>query len=187
MTLGRTSSGAIKIKTDEAGGGLRAVECACCGGCGCSLSFKLDENVTQASGSFGFTITDGFENYSFGGSFSVELETTSIGRNAYFNVGGTEESYSSGGQIFYRNEGCLDLGLDAGGFDGTTISSIAASGDSPPVPQEECLPTDLFGNMTGTVNNVFITINGKRVGGVFIDFYAEMSLVGNATWDITFS
>jgi hypothetical protein len=28
MTLGRTSSGAIKIKTD----GLRAVECACCGG-----------------------------------------------------------------------------------------------------------------------------------------------------------
>jgi hypothetical protein len=30
MTLGRTSSGAIKIKTD---GGLRAVECGCCGGC----------------------------------------------------------------------------------------------------------------------------------------------------------
>ena len=32
MTLGRTSSGSIKIKTD---GGLRAVNCACCGGCGC--------------------------------------------------------------------------------------------------------------------------------------------------------
>ena len=31
MTLGRTSSGAIKIKTD---GGLRAVSCACCGGGG---------------------------------------------------------------------------------------------------------------------------------------------------------
>jgi len=30
MTLGRTSSGAIKIKTDEAGGGLRAVSCGCC-------------------------------------------------------------------------------------------------------------------------------------------------------------
>lgn len=30
MTLGLTSSGAIKIKTD---GGLRAVNCACCGGC----------------------------------------------------------------------------------------------------------------------------------------------------------
>lgn len=31
MTLGRTASGSIKIKTDEAGGGLRAVECGCCG------------------------------------------------------------------------------------------------------------------------------------------------------------
>ena len=38
MTLGRTSSGAIKIKTDSAGGGLRAVECGCCDTaiCGCS-------------------------------------------------------------------------------------------------------------------------------------------------------
>ena len=32
MTLGRTPAGALKIKTD---GGLRAVECACCGGCDC--------------------------------------------------------------------------------------------------------------------------------------------------------
>jgi hypothetical protein len=30
MTLGLTASGSIKIKTD---GGLRAVECACCGPC----------------------------------------------------------------------------------------------------------------------------------------------------------
>lgn len=35
MTLGRSSTGAIKIKTDEAGGGLRAVNCGCCGGGGC--------------------------------------------------------------------------------------------------------------------------------------------------------
>lgn len=35
MTLGRSSTGALKIKTDKAGGGLRAVNCACCGGCGC--------------------------------------------------------------------------------------------------------------------------------------------------------
>jgi hypothetical protein len=35
MTLGRTSSGAIKIKTDG-DAGLRAVECACCGG-GCVI------------------------------------------------------------------------------------------------------------------------------------------------------
>ena len=35
MTLGRTSSGAIKIKTNG-DAGLRAVECACCGG-GCVI------------------------------------------------------------------------------------------------------------------------------------------------------
>lgn len=37
MTLGRTPEGAIKIKTDEEGGGLRAVNCACCVPpvCGC--------------------------------------------------------------------------------------------------------------------------------------------------------
>jgi hypothetical protein len=41
MTLGRTPTGAIKIKTD---GGLRAVECACCGGCGCR-SIKITDPV----------------------------------------------------------------------------------------------------------------------------------------------
>jgi hypothetical protein len=34
MTLGRSSTGAIKIKTDSPG--LRAVECACCVECNCS-------------------------------------------------------------------------------------------------------------------------------------------------------
>ena len=53
MTLGRTSSGSIKIKTD---GGLRAVECACCESpCACyqvnapsSISSILN-NITSAS------------------------------------------------------------------------------------------------------------------------------------------
>ena len=36
MTLGRTSSGAVKIKTD--GGTTRAVECACCGSLGCQIT-----------------------------------------------------------------------------------------------------------------------------------------------------
>jgi hypothetical protein len=44
MTLGRSSTGAIKIKTDEEGGGLRAVECACCRKCGFKLS---DANVFE--------------------------------------------------------------------------------------------------------------------------------------------
>jgi hypothetical protein len=40
MTLGLSNSGAIKIKTDEAGGGLRAVECACCSPCYCNTPTK---------------------------------------------------------------------------------------------------------------------------------------------------
>ena len=56
MTLGLTSSGAVKIKTDEEGGGLRAVECACCEApCACyqlkvpsSISSILN-NLTSAS------------------------------------------------------------------------------------------------------------------------------------------
>ena len=48
MTLGRTSSGAIKIKTD---GGLRAVNCACCGGCECGIIIpqELRELVANAT------------------------------------------------------------------------------------------------------------------------------------------
>jgi len=41
MILGRTASNAIKIKTDIAGGGLRAVECACCCGCLTSIPSEL--------------------------------------------------------------------------------------------------------------------------------------------------
>ena len=39
MTLGLTSSGAVKIKTD---GGLRAVNCACCGGCLCGSATPIN-------------------------------------------------------------------------------------------------------------------------------------------------
>ena len=48
MTLGLTSSGAVKIKTDN---GLRAVNCACCGGCGCGISIPqaLRELVANAT------------------------------------------------------------------------------------------------------------------------------------------
>lgn len=50
MTLGRTASNAIKIKTDEAGGGLRAVGCACCGGRGCQITQAQFDTIR-----YGFT------------------------------------------------------------------------------------------------------------------------------------
>ncbi|MFZ9964798.1 MAG: hypothetical protein ACO3GO_06275 [Terrimicrobiaceae bacterium] len=49
MTLGRSSTGAIKIKTDEAGGGLRAVECGCCGGPGGYYYEFFDEACPELS------------------------------------------------------------------------------------------------------------------------------------------
>jgi hypothetical protein len=75
MTLGRTSSGALKIKTD---GGLRAVECACCG-CGeCFVSIpssirELAANATAES----FSI-NGQNPYDF-----VRFSDTSWGAVAY--------------------------------------------------------------------------------------------------------
>ena len=45
MTLGRTSAGKIKIKTD---GGLRAVECGCCGPCG-GCEFPLSSILVTVS------------------------------------------------------------------------------------------------------------------------------------------
>lgn len=59
MTLGRTSSGAIKIKTD---GGLRAVECTCCASpCSCpdNQGFIFNPPITgefQIDGDWSSTI-----------------------------------------------------------------------------------------------------------------------------------
>jgi hypothetical protein len=50
MTLGRTSSGAIKIKTDD---GLRAVECACCG----PTDFQPCRDCPPVLGDFNFSLT----------------------------------------------------------------------------------------------------------------------------------
>jgi hypothetical protein len=51
MTLGRTESGAIKIKTDEETGEVTAVACACCGGCLCGSATPInppsDPNFTK--------------------------------------------------------------------------------------------------------------------------------------------
>ena len=52
MILGRTDKGLIKIKTDEEGGGLRAVNCACCEspcGCGIQIPQALRELVANAT------------------------------------------------------------------------------------------------------------------------------------------
>ena len=49
MTLGRTSSGEVKIKTED--GTTRAVNCACCNPCGClnNISGDLLETLRNAT------------------------------------------------------------------------------------------------------------------------------------------
>ena len=72
MTLGRTSSGAIKIKTD---GGLRAVECACCGdaGCGC---VKVSDPLKSIIESSTTVSTNGGDSYPWtpDGTFLFTME-----------------------------------------------------------------------------------------------------------------
>jgi hypothetical protein len=74
MILGRTSSGAIKIKTD--GGTTRAVECACCSACPCPLpneikgkkiavtsvswSSIVEYSIMDACGNFYANTSDGY-------------------------------------------------------------------------------------------------------------------------------
>jgi len=77
MVLGRTSSNAIKTKTD---GGLRAVECACCGGCPCTnikitgALFEILKNSTTGT-------CNGFNPVQF------DLFIDGTGFNAYWNIG----------------------------------------------------------------------------------------------------
>lgn len=58
MTLGRTTAGAIKIKTDSAGGGLRAVSCGCC-----ATPFGLLASATSAGGGQGCAMGPAVQTY----------------------------------------------------------------------------------------------------------------------------
>ena len=94
MTLGRTSSGAIKIKTD---GGLRAVECACCGGggggCGCS---PMSDAVKTAIASATQVTVNGNSDAWNGSNSSKQLG---------YGVVSWEISYSDGILCFFGDTG----------------------------------------------------------------------------------
>jgi len=85
MTLGRTESGAIKIKTDTAGGGLRAVECACCGGRGCQITeqqFNAVLNGGTANLAGGLLLNSLVKNFTFSQTYSFTYESN--GKNITF-------------------------------------------------------------------------------------------------------
>jgi hypothetical protein len=105
MTLGRTDKGLIKIKSDEEGGGLRAVNCACCGPCsgfpsnicfngvktngwgealgGCSAGFDIG-----CTGGNPFVLADGFAPMLCGG-VRFALFISGDGSPACLGVDGT--------------------------------------------------------------------------------------------------
>ena len=94
MTLGRTSSNAIKIKTDSPG--LRAVECACCGGvsCGCRpMSAAVNAAIASAT-----QVTVNSLSIPWNGS------TASSGQQG-FGVLTWNISYSGGTLCFYGDDG----------------------------------------------------------------------------------
>ena len=112
MTLGRTSSGAIKIKTD---GGLRAVNCACCGGCGCySISIPsalrpLFENANISNLS-AFGVSPAFFGYlkaEFSGGIANDLWYADF----TYNLPGIFPRYYLGMGFYYqKSTGCLTMG-----------------------------------------------------------------------------
>jgi hypothetical protein len=99
MTLGRTPTGAIKIKTD---GGLRAVGCACCGG-GCSPTNYFDNlgAYQSANQDNSYQITkEQYDSFHLGG-----LINWSASINISFGPFGC--SFSHSGSISIQPNSCL--------------------------------------------------------------------------------
>ena len=127
MTLGRTAN-AIKIKTD---GGLRAVNCACCGTCGCdtAISGGLLKTLRNA--------TTGTCN----GASPTYFNASGGGFGAAWYVSGT--FYNCALSVLTN---CFSFGAD-------NFENTMASG-----PAELCCPTDA--PFPITCEDVTYTING---------------------------
>jgi hypothetical protein len=142
MTLGRTPTGAIKIKSD---GGLRAVNCACCNPCGCgfiSAPESLRETLENATSAFiwGYNTNEFFP--------GMPEEDFFWAMNSAFPGGGgsptdilVEMTYSKNGCLYIRGEY-----YTAGQF---TPDSLALYGD--PAPCD--LPDgETYGTGTASIN-----------------------------------
>ena len=112
MTLGLTSSGAVKIKVED--GTTTAVECACCNTCGCGVAVpsslrEFADNATQSSISiFGISPSTfaayrvGYWFADFGGAFDP------LGLCEIYYIDGC---FFSGPFIEYSTDGGETIGL----------------------------------------------------------------------------
>ena len=136
MTLGRTDKGAIKIKTDKEGGGLRAVNCACCSPCGCNTAISGDLLKTMRNATTGTCngASPSYWNAQGGGFFAYWLIFVS-GQGFVFYTANFSELVN-----------CFNLG-------GDNALNIIASGKS-----EGCCA--LNPSFPATCADVIYTING---------------------------
>ena len=135
MNLGRTSTGAVKIKTD---GGLRAVNCACCGSCGeCDTAISGDLLQTMRNATTG----------TCNGASPTSFNASGGGFSAVFQIGEFPDA------TFYT---CgLSALTNCFVFGGDNFENTMASG-----PAESCCPTDA--PFPITCADVTYTINGEE-------------------------
>ena len=115
MILGRTPEGLIKTKSD---GGLRAVNCACCGGCGCySISIPIElrslfenANISNLSA---FGVPAAFFGYlkaEFSGGIANDLWYADFTYNLPEVM---PIQYLGMGFYYQKSTGCLSMGSGA--------------------------------------------------------------------------
>ena len=139
MTLGRTSTGAIKTKSD---GGLRAVNCACCNTCGCetAISGALLETLRTA--------TTGTCNGASPLNFNAQ-------------GGGFYASWGVSGSLYF-----CELSALTNCFSFYAVNAINAMSVG---PAESCCPTDLpfpitCADVTYTINGDGFTAHTENFG-----------------------
>ena len=109
MTLGRTSSGAIKIKTD---GGLRAVSCACCAPpCNCNPPLTVKYKFTAAS---------------FGSILNLVWQGSTSTNGQFWDPCGTLVAATSTGHTISANRRCTN-GTTPHWFDGWEIYAVGGN------------------------------------------------------------
>jgi hypothetical protein len=138
MTLGRTSAGKLKIKTD---GVLRAVECACCGGCGCAATISGELLTTMRNATTG----------TCNGAAPMQWNAQGGGFGAIWYVNGS----------FYT--AALQSNVNCFSFNADNAMNAMASGTS-----AGCCPTNL--PFPVTCSAVVYSINGIQFPAFTMDF-----------------
>lgn len=161
MILGRTSSGAIKIKTDTAGGGLRAVECACCEA-GCKrfrvtlLGFTFEVSPTGMNAGIPFQSNDGR-------GFRCEYSGSQCAGDLVTYKSGTD-FYCDGGFVMttqMRTGGCVGVILTHYIDEGVVALIFTYAQSLDPAGERECVQAFFCTRGTETFNRLYYEGEGE--------------------------